>query len=63
MRKNNTELQHILDESMPPEPDRRKPKYRKIVVTEDPHSWLELQGPSEQQIQAQQNFLTAYVTT
>jgi len=57
MKKNNKELQKSLDALMPPE--RKGQRLRQIVVTEDPHSWLQLNGPTEAQVVAQQNFLNS----
>lgn len=58
MKKMNFELQFQLASAMPePKPKR----LRKIVVTEDPHSWLALNGPSPEQIEAQERFLNSII--
>jgi len=57
MRKNNFALQFLLASAMPKEPEHKRPVYRKLVVNEDPHSWLGLQGPSDEQIEQQARYL------
>ncbi len=51
MRKNNDML---LSNTLPPEPKKRRVV---IVSTEDPHSWLDLNGPTEAQVEQQLRFL------